>query len=64
MQANNNYYNLSILLVVRVLLGQIAQLHFQSRYLSLLVIQSQLDLLNLLLDQRELLIRQVSVFRP
>lgn len=48
---------------MRIFLGQIAQFHFKCRNLSLLIIQSQFNFLNLLFNQRELLIRQISVLR-
>ena len=46
---------------MRVLFNQVEQLHLQTLNLSLLVVQSQFNLLNLLLDQAELLICQILI---
>jgi hypothetical protein len=46
---------------LRVLLDQVEKLHFQTLNFSFLVIQRKLDLLNLLLDQTELLICEISI---
>ena len=54
---------LSELLVLRVFLDEVEQFHLQRLDLGLLILQCQLNLFNLLFDEVELLVSQVSVLR-